>query len=335
MASEHRASRPYKGLRKCQQAFQEAVLRVGKREVAHGGARRVSSAEFLNERFQISFGEDDEAFATLVSELKAAANTHEISTDDLEIVVIASSTYWKVAEKLFSASLDEFAAPDNRTVTLAGRHERARSFNLSSKTLRIEAGCLLTKTIEKRPLRPFRKGTWLTKVHFSVNTGQDFDGFEPKPLNAPARSRLGIDDYQETQRFMDVEADPTDPETTDEDFGLYVDELTLKALEGNPRTLGTSLVQRILGMDMARAIIYRASEAIEDDKKSLGDIKNSVFDKVLDAFCQDDKGVVDENVKEKLFASVKTTPEIFVACVEDTLEAGFGQDIRDLASGGE
>ena len=335
MASEHRASRPYKGLRKCQQAFQEVVLRVGEREVAQGGALRVSSTEFLNEGFQISFGEDDEAFATLVSELKTAANTHEISTDDLEIVVIASSTYWKVAEKSFSASLDEFAAPDNRTVTLAGRHERARSFKLSSKTLRIEAGCLLTKTIEKRPLRPFRKGTWLTKVHFSVNTGQDFDGFEPKPLDAPARSRLGIDDYQATQRFMDVEADPTDPVTTDEDFGLYVDELTLKALEENPRTLGTSLVQRILGMDMARAIIYRASEAIEDDKKSLGDIKNSVFDKVLDAFCQDDKGVVDENVKERLFASVKTTPEIFVACVEDTLEARFGQDIRDLASGGE
>ena len=335
MASEHRASRPYSGLRKCQQAFQEVVLRVGEREVAQGGALRVSSTEFLNERFQISFGEDDEAFATLVSELKTAANTHEISTDDLEIVVIASSTYWKVAEKSFSANFDEFAAPDNRTVTLAGRHERARSFKLSSKTLRIEAGCLLTKTIEKRPLRPFRKGTWLTKVHFSVNTGQDFDGFEPKPLDAPARSRLGIDDYQATQRFMVVEADPTDPVTTDEDFGLYVDELTLKALEENPRTLGTSLVQRILGMDMARAIIYRASEAIEDDKKSLGDIKNSVFDKVLDAFCQDDKGVVDENVKEKLFASVKTTPEIFVACVEDTLEAGFGQDIRNLASGGE
>ena len=335
MASEHRASRPYKGLRKCQQAFQEVVLRVGEREVAQGGALRVSSTEFLNERFQISFGEDDEAFATLVSELKTAANTHEISTDDLEIVVIASSTYWKVAEKLFSASLDEFAAPDNRTVTLAGRHERARSFNLSSKTLRVEAGCLLTKTIEKRPLRPFRKGTWLTKVHFSVNTGQDFDGFEPKPLNAPVRSRLGIDEYQETQRFMDVEADPTDAVTTDEDFGLYVDELTLKALEENPRTRGTSLLQRILGMDMARAIIYRASEAIEEDRKSLGDIKNSVFDKVLDAFSQDDKGVVDENLKEKLFEVVKANPEIFVARVEDTLEADFGRDIRDLASGEE
>ena len=94
-------------------------------------------------------------------------------------------------------------------------------------------------------------------------------------------------------------------------------------------------MQRILGMDMTRAIIYRASDVIYEDKKSMGDIKNSVFDKVLDAFSRDDKGAVDEDTKEKLFASVRATPEIFVACVEDTLEAGFGRDIRELVSGGE
>ena len=335
MASEQRASRPYSGLRKCQQAFQETVLSVGEREVAHGGALRVSVTEFLNERFQISFGEDRQSFATLVSELKTAADTHGISSDDLKIVVIASSTYWKITKELFSASLDEFTALDGPNVTLAGRHDRERPLTFTAKTLRIEAGCLLSKTIEKRPLRPFRKGTWLAKTRYAVNTGQDFEGFEPKPLDAPARRELDIGDYEETQRFMHVEADPTDPETTDEEFVLYVDELTLKSLEENPRTLGTSLMQRILFMDMARAIIYRASDVIYEDKKSMGDIKNSVFDKVLDAFSRDDKGAVDEDTKEKLFASVKATPEIFVACVEDTLEAGFGRDIRELVSGGE
>ena len=249
-------------------------------------------------------------------------------------MVIASSIYWKTAEKLWSASLGEFAALDDPTVTLAGRHDRAHSFALPSKTLRIEAGCLLSKTIEKRPLRPFRKGTWLAKTSYRVNTGQDFEGFEPKPLDAPARRQLKIDEYEGTQRFMDVEADPTDPETSDEDLGLYVNELTLKSLEENPNTLGTKLMQRILGMDMARAIIYRASDALYENSKSMGDIKNSIFDKVLDAFSQDDDGAVDQDVKEKLFASVKATPEIFVACVEDSLEAGdFGKDIREVANG--
>ena len=335
MASEHRSSRPYSGLRKCQKAFQETVLRVGDVEVAHNGSRQVSPTEFLNERFQISFGEDKETFATLVSELETAANTHGISSDDLEIVVIASCTYWKVTEELFSASLDEFTALDGPNVTLAGRHDRERPLTFTAKTLRIEAGCLLSKTIEKRPLRPFRKGTWLAKTHYAINPGQDFEGFEPKPLDAPARSDLKIEEHEQTQRFMDVKADPTDPATTDEDFGLYVDELTLRSLEENPRTLGTSLMQRILGMDMARAIIYRASKAINDGPKSMGDIKNSVFDNVLDAFSRDDKGAVSEDTKEKLFANVKATPEIFVSCVEDTLEADFGKDIRELASGGE
>jgi hypothetical protein len=335
MASEHRSSRPYSGLRNCQQAFQEAVLRVGEQEVAHGGALRVSATEFLNEKFQISFGEDKETFAILVSELETAAHAHGISNDDLEIVVIASSTYWKITEKLFSVSLGEFAGLNDPNVTLAGRHDRKRPFAFPSKTLKIEAGCLLSRTIEKRPLRPFRKGTWLTKANYAVNTGQDFEGFEPKPLDAPARRKLKIEKYEETQRFMDVEADPTDPDTTDEDFGLYVDELMLKSLEENPRTVGTTLMQRFLFMDMARAIIYRASDAIFQGEKSMGDIKNSVFDKVLDAFSRDDKGAVDENEKEKLFENVKNTPEIFVACVEDTLQAGFGNDIRELVSGGE
>ena len=123
MASEHRSSRPYSGLRNCQQAFQEAVLRVGEQEVAHGGALRVSATEFLNEKFQISFGEDKETFAILVSELETAAHAHGISNDDLEIVVIASSTYWKITEKLFSASLDEFTALDDDGAEVLATHE--------------------------------------------------------------------------------------------------------------------------------------------------------------------------------------------------------------------
>jgi hypothetical protein len=202
--------------------------------------------------------------------------------------------------------------------------------------LRIEVCCSLAKTIEKRPLRPFRKGTWLAKSVHAISTGQDFDGFEPKPLDAATRSELKIEEWPQTQRFMNVKADPTDPATTDTDFGLYVDEETLRHLEDNSRTLGTSVIQRILGMDMARAIIYRASESINDNKKSLGHIQNSVFDKILDAHCRDDKGAVSPDAKEKLFASVKKTPEIFVALVEDKLgEGGFGKDLRELTKGDE
>jgi hypothetical protein len=250
-------------------------------------------------------------------------------------MVVAYSTYWKVSEKLFSMGLDEFAALDDPKVTLAGRNERPRSLAFPSRKLRIEACCSLAKTIEKRPLRPFRKGTWLAQTVHHVGTGQDFDGFEPKPLDAATRSALGIKKYQKTQRFMDVKPDPTDPATTEHDFGLYVDEETLRHLEENSRTSGSSLVQRILAMGMASALIYRASEFINQENKSMGDIQNSVFDSVLDAFCRDEKGAVSEDDKEKLFANVKATPEIFVALVEDKLgDDGFGRDLRELIGGG-
>ena len=63
--------------------------------------------------------------------------------------------------------------------------------------------------------------------------------------------------------------------------------------------------------------------------------QNSVFDSVLDAFCRDEKGAVSEDDKEKLFANVKATPEIFVALVEDKLgDDGFGRDLRELIGGG-
>lgn len=335
MASEYRSSRPYSKLRGCQQAFGQTVLYVGDEEVAHNGSRQITEREFLNEKFQISFGKDKQSFDTLVSELNKAADAHGISHDEIEVMVIASSTWWKFSEKLWSRSLDEFAALEDPKVTLASRRDRKRSFNFPSRQLRIEACCSLSKTIEKRPLRPYRKGTWLAQSIHLIGTGQDFDGFEPKPLDAAARSKLGIDEYQKTQRFMHVEADPTDPAMTDEDFDLYVDEETLRDLEDNPRSPGTSLITRILGMDMARAIIYRASEAINDGPKSLADIQGSVFDRILDAKCRDDKGAVSQDAKEKLFANVKRSPEIFVALVEDKLgEEGFGRDLRELASGG-
>jgi len=335
MASEHRSSRPYSHLRQCQQEFSQTVLHVGDEQVAHHGSRQVTEREFLNEKFEISFGEDKESLDNLVSELKKAVDAHGISHDEIEVMVVAYSTYWKISEKLFSMSLDEFAALDDPKVTLAGRHDRPHSFAFPSRKLRIEACCSLAKTIEKQPLRPFRKGTWLAQTVHQVGTGQDFDGFEPKPLDAAARSALGIEKYQKTQRFMDVTPDPTDPATTEHDFGLYVDEETLRLLEDNSRTFGSSLLQRILAMSMASAFIYRASEAINLESKSMGDIQNSVFDSVLDAFCRDDKGAVSEEAKEKLFANVKAAPEIFVALVEDKLgDDGFGRDIRDLVIGG-
>lgn len=337
MASENRSSRPYSGLRLCQQAFEQTTLRIGSEEVVgDGGSTRVTNREFLNEPFAIHFGENQTTKAHMADELASAVDGHGIGHEDLEILAVAFSPYWKISEKVVSMTFAEFSDLDDPKVTFATRRQRPRVLGFPSSQLRIEVCCCLTRTIEKKPLRPFRKGTWLTKTTHKVGTGQDFTGFEPKRLDAEARTRLDIADYDQTQRFMDVRADPTDPATVEDDFGLYVDEVLLDQLVDSSRTPGTSLIQRILGMDIARAFIYRGAEAIKEQNKSLSDIQGSVFDSVLDAFSQDDNGAVSRDAKEKLFRNAVARPEIFVALVENTLETShFGKDLRDLAKGGE
>ena len=337
MSREERASRPYSGLRPSQQAFEHTVLQIGSDEVvANKGSVRVTEREFLNEPFAIRFGDDEESKNQMAEELTVAADCHGIDSDDLEIMVVAFSSYWKLTEKVLSLSLEEFSDLDDPKVTIATRRDRPRVLGFPSRQLRVEACCCLTRTIEKKPLRPHRRGTWLTKTTHKVGTGQDFAGFEPKRLDSAARERLQIPEYDLTQRYMDVLADPTDPATVEEDFGLYVDADLLNQLLDSSRTPGTSLIQRVLGMDIARAFIYRAAEAIKEGDKSLTDVQGSVFDMVLDAFSKDDNGVVSQDSKEKLFGNVRARPEIFVALVENTLgSSGFGKDLRDLAKGEE
>ena len=221
-------------------------------------------------------------------------------------------------------------------VRLASRNDRPRSVCFPSRQLRIEAYCRLSETIDKRPLRPFRAGTWLAKTVYKLSTDQDFTGFEPKKLDDAARREFGLEDSM-VQRYMDVAADPTDPVSSQEDFGLYVDEELLQHLLDNSRTSMTSVLQRLLGMDIARALIYRAASALKEEKKSLDDIQNSVFDKILDAFSRDEKGKVQREDKERLFDNVRTRPELFVAIVEDRLvqNTRLDKDLKELVEGGD
>lgn len=334
MAREERSSRPYKNLRPCQEAFEKTTLHVGDVVLEDGASTRLTEREFLNEPFVIKFGKTEEDFNELVLALKHAADVHKISHDQLKVMVVTYSTFWKISESLFCKGLDEFSLSDS-TVTVATRTKRDRSLGFPSSQLRIEAYCVLSETIDKQPLSPYRAGTWLTKTTYKLSTDQSFTGFQPRMLDDAARKKFGLEDSPMVQRYMDVEADPTDPASSEEDFGLYVDETLLQTLLDNSRTSGTSIIQRLLGMNIARALIYRAASALNEDTKSLDDIQSSIFDKVLDAFSRDKNGKVKREDKERLFDTVKKRPELFVAIVEDRLveNSKLDKDLIELVKG--
>lgn len=282
MNRERRIARPYRDIsRSLTDALDSAVLVFGdKRIPANSRHQWDDSANYGEQAVILEWRTDDDPQAFLTT-LREGCSESGLPLDGLALVVTATSRYLGFVDILFNRRLDELDQLDP-ALDLRAEKDDAAAWKTSVRGCRVDAYLLLSRTLQEQPLRPWRKGVWLSKASFVVATDYTKSLFRPTKLDADQRKRLDLSaQVLRHVRLPESVWEEYDPEEPPE---VYLDEEIMALVAAQPKALSSRLAQAELVYVFLRSVLTDAYVR-RDEWKELewGDIANSLLGKVLRA----------------------------------------------------
>ena len=294
-------------------------LRFGERYCAAAGSILVDDpGEFTRSRGEIIWARED-GFDEFKNALSVGAAELEIDTSALGLFVTASTTYLKRAQEVFRCPLDNLDSLER--VTLITPHDRPVALRTGFHGAVIDTYLLLLRELEKRPLFPWRKGTWLSRAKFRVDVEKGADLYRLTPLDDTIRAQLGI--APKAIRYVDLE--DTDILASYGDFApprFYVDEECLTQLDARHSSPVGAALQAQLVQDFIAAVLWYSAandDECELDAKSWEDIEDSLLGRVLRFVAGPGSSAED---RKTLLKTLGRNPENVVARAEHAIGIG-------------
>ena len=194
------------------------------------------------------------------------------------LLAIASTSYIKRSEIVYLCPLSDLDRLDRVTeVTEGGRPVALRTGFHGAV---VEIYLLLLRQLEKRPLRPWRKGTWISRAKFGINVDKGAVLFRPIPLDDDLRRSLGLPSG--TARFINFEDhDVLEPYESSSPPRFYVDSDVLRELGARQASPIARAIQAQLVQDFVTAVIHRGTSETGAESRSWEDIEDSLLGKVV------------------------------------------------------
>jgi hypothetical protein len=327
MSKETRTVRPFTGIAEIEGILDEALVDFGLDTCLANGSLIVDlpAREFLVRPVVIQWAADQAAFEDFRERLKAGARNAGIELADLEMVIVASTPFLKVADVVFAhalGQLDELEQTIDLTATT-----RSAAFSAPYSGFRVDAYVLLARDLPPKLLRPHLRGTWLAWSQFRVDTTQGPAVLPPTALTAEVRNRLGL--LPRTVKFLDFgDHEVIEPYGQQEQPIFYVDEKLLAQLNARRTSPASKALQLQLALDFVSAVIRRASATTELDDMSYEDVRSSLLGNVVRIAAG--PGATDQD-RNRLVIQVRTDTEKVIARAEHFIDliAGYGGIIED------
>jgi len=328
-SSEQRTIRPYNGVDEVQEALDKLCLRWGPDELVGGGYTTVTESAFLNDPVLLILGTDDEDAAVWIDDLTRTIPATGLSPEDVDLLVVATSSYLKISETLAVVPLTRLTGVGAKLNLTTGK--RPKSFLTPFHGCRISVFLLLNGPKTKIRFQPHRKGTWLAKLVFEVTTEIGEIGFNPIPLTPELRRTPEINLPTGTMRYV-IPSDPLDPTIGDEDVNVYVDVDLLTASTTNPNSPAARALQHQIFLDAITAITGEASRSLNREDVALAELEGSLIDRIIERAGTVDGDKPSDSEKQAYLDLIRDEPNRFVALVENWID-GLKPDLMGSIAG--
>jgi hypothetical protein len=310
MASERFDVRPFRRATEFDRAFAGCSMLFGLTCVEPGRRGVVSATRFQTDQVRLRLAPSAKGLHRVAKALTTGAAELDIAPDELDMVLVASTPRLKLAEIVWRCPLTDLGSGshdikigdgDARPAALQAIHGGAQ-FDLYL-ALRVEQ--------QRRPLHPWRKGTWLARAQFRFSTGLHGISFTPIRMTEEVRSHLGLPSG--VVRYVDID-DPLLPGTDSSSVRLYVDEALLAEVARAPHTPIARSFQRDLFLSAVSAIANEAALAIARSGilPTLDEIEGSLVDRLLRrAAGSPDDPVEHRRAMEQQLTVLVREPEVF------------------------
>lgn len=311
MATLVRVVRPYVGLEPFERLVDLLVLRAGGEPALTGGRIVLEPDAYRTVPMALEVASDERILAKELEGLRDACDELGVELRDLELVVTASSRYLRRVDLLTRVTLDSLSP----SISLASG-ERPLTLRTARTGARVEVFVCLARTIDQRPLRPWRRGTWLARASFSI-VGADGGGlFRLRPLDEHDRLRLGLP--KGCARFVELTGSATQPGSDESTVTVWLDPGLLGRLSLQPDTPAARAFQIETFLDVVRAVLARArDEGLRH--ATIEALQHSLFLDVLESLAQTRRGQPLSDRRRavgELLDAARDRPSVFMALVE-------------------
>jgi hypothetical protein len=290
LSLEQREIRPFQSIEELDQFFEEMVLIVGDQAISPGAGLRLDEDEYLRCGVQLQLANDRSKLTDLHRTLSkkrggSPLNALGLTLEDLELVVIARSSYLRIVDIVDRRSLAEVLNGESLVdVSGSPRRDSLRSPRAGCE---ITAMVCLARSLPPGPLRPWRAGTWLSQTRFMLSAASSFSGFTPRPMDAAKKSELKLPPT--TARYITMGlASPIDDSVDEDSLQMYVDVELVALMSAMPRSRASKALQQQLFVDSITAVVRAAKDNRADgvpelDACTWSDIKETLLGRIVTA----------------------------------------------------
>jgi hypothetical protein len=313
MSTEQRDVRAIGVVHALQDLLSSAVLLVGEQRYATDERVVLDEVAYLHAQIGVALG-GPHVVASAIDAAIGELPDLDLDLDSLEFAVILSSGYLRILEFRHRMPLSELSSVPSPLVLTSGQRPDALRAWRSGCT--IELSVHLSTERPKRPLKPWRLGSWVARTEWSVATESSFTGFTPKPLTAEMKHELMLS--SKAMRYVRVGSPPLEQDVTEESVELWLDADLLSKISANPRTKVAIALQRQLFVDAVWAVVTAARLAEGFDLLTWSDAEKSLIGRVVSLVVPNRSGAAArQKAGNEYLAMIRDDPARFMTFVEE------------------
>lgn len=282
MHDETRTTRPFALPVDIDDLFAQTSLRFGKETVGAGASIVWEDPETYGQKPVELVWYPGDLFEDFLNRLQSIADALSVELGDLAFVVTATTRYLRVQDVVAVIPLDTLDESSN-TVDLLHCKPDAAGLGSGVRGGRIDAYLLLWKQLERTAaLRPWRKGTWLVRTHFTIATDHEESLFRPLPLTTTEREEEGLSPG--VMRHVKIRTPVWEDYDPDHPPIVYVDADTLSEMAAHPKDPVSRILQAELACVFLRSVLTAAyARRSEWENGGWETVRDSLLGRVLRA----------------------------------------------------
>lgn len=280
-------------------------------------------ADFLRRDAQIRWAGDDPGFASFRRAVASGIKDLEIDPANAALLVQVRSRYLGMTEELLRHPLN-----DLDSLQRICAFPECKGFRAAHRGFVVTAWILLSRSIDRRSARPWRKGTWLAKATFQVDTDWFAGLFRPTPLDRTTREEHGLP--ASAMRYLHLgDHDPLESYKDTEQPTFFVDEELLSKLDAWSGSPFARAIQLQLVQDFVSAVVHESASRLSKRQElpAWSDIQGSVLGRLLGLVARTDEDRVHclqeaRDQPAKLIARIEHATSIRKEFIEAAAEGG-------------
>lgn len=278
---ERRTARPFDLPPSIGDLLKGTSLRFGENTIeARGSLQWDDPTTFASQPVAITW-HDEETFDDFKTELAGVAGYLDLDLRDLALVITATSRYLGMSNIVEIIPLDAFGVHRN-TVDLRRSRPHAAGLSSGVRGGRIDTYLLLMTAQTPTALRPWRKGTWLARTHFTIATDHDERLFRPVALTGALRDEKALSSG--VMRHVEISGSVWEPYDPDVPPTVYLDAAILADIAARPREPVSRLLQAELACTFIRSVLAVAyAERTEWKHLGWSGLRDSLLGRVVRA----------------------------------------------------